>query len=193
MDEKKGNQKPENFERVMATTLSLIANRGPEQVTISGVARLSKVSRAWIYKYIGSSKEDLIRGATLYIGNNFSSLVARPKANDMEELKASLHWGNERFVENLKRYPWIPILFFRFGHSKSLIGSAVMEVQNNYIHILASELMLALPIQKEEAIRFAGLYTSMRMGAAHWWTNSSGDESGSHLLQKFDGLMALLS
>jgi len=190
------NQKPENFERVMSTTLSLIANRGTENVTISGVARLSKVSRAWIYKYVGSSKEQLIREATLYIGTTVSELVDRPTAHNLEELTASLHWGNERFVENLKRYPWLPILFFRFAHSKNPIGAAIREVQSNYVQLVATELMLALPLQKPEAIQFASLYTSMRMGAAYWWTserNKLGDSPDTFFLQKLDGLAALLS
>ena len=196
MDERKGNQKSENFERVMSTTLSLIANRGPDKVTISGVARLSKVSRAWIYKYIGSSREHLIRGATLYIGKNFSELVARPTARNMDELVASLQWGNRRFIENLKSYPWIPILFFKFGPGKNLLGSTIREVQKSYIHILASELTLALPHKKKEAVQFAGLYTSMRMGAAHWWISelsSLGDASEALFLQKLDALVALLA
>jgi AcrR family transcriptional regulator len=167
------NPKSENFEKVMESTLSFIASRGLDRVTVASIARLSKVSRTWIYKYIGSSKESLIRNATLHIGKVFSEVEARPEVTNKEQLIASLYWGNRQFVSNLQKYPWIPRIFFQYGHTKNLFGAAVQEVLGVYFKILVHEMESGLSISKKEAVHLAQLYTSMRMGAGHWWTTTA--------------------
>ena len=179
----------------MESTLSFIASKGIDRVTVSTIARLSKVSRTWIYKYIGSSKDSLIRNATLHIGKLFAEVESRPEINTREELLQSLAWGNRQYVHNLKRYPWIPKIFFHYSHSKNLVGTAVQEVLSTYYKILAEEIEAGLGIPKKEARRRAEMYTAMKMGAGYWWSGTelpAEQKKESFLIQKLDAMIAVI-
>jgi AcrR family transcriptional regulator len=190
------NSKTENYEKVMESTLAFIASKGLDRVTVSTIARLSKVSRTWIYKYIGSSKESLIRNATLHIGKVFSELAVRPEVRTREDLLFSLSWGNRQYAANLKRYPWIPKIFFQYSQSQNLVGTAVQEILSMYYKILATEIEAGLGLPRKEALRRAELYTAMKMGAGYWWSSSAlppEQKRESFLTEKLDAMIPVIA
>ena len=68
------DSKQEKLEKVAAACLSIVHAQGPRALTLSRVARSAGVSRAWIYKYIGGSHDELIECAAEYFGKIYSRL-----------------------------------------------------------------------------------------------------------------------
>ncbi len=93
------NIKLTKMTRVAQKTLFLCERNGVEAVTISRVATLAKVSRPWIYKYIGGTKNKVLNFAFNHFGNEFALLDSRPAPKNPQEWLESINAGFDHLLE----------------------------------------------------------------------------------------------
>ncbi|HEY8270714.1 MAG TPA: TetR/AcrR family transcriptional regulator, partial [Pseudobdellovibrionaceae bacterium] len=161
------NQKSEKMTLVAHRILFLCERSGVDSVTMSRVARMAEVSRPWLYKYIGQTKEDLVSFAFDHYGNEFALLNSRPNPRNFEEWMNSLESGFDHLLQMGRKNPWALSLYFRFkGHSGS-VGEKVRKIENQFIKKSAEEMTKALDFPKPQALEKARLINSVRLALAH--------------------------
>ena len=80
--------KQAKFQAVAEAIFTILIRGGIENLSHTRVAEVSKVSRAWVYKYIGKTSEDLIAFSLDAIGKEFAKigvLLAQQSADDVDE------------------------------------------------------------------------------------------------------------
>ncbi len=160
------SSKEEKYHRVYEECLKLIHENGLRSVNHSSVARKARVSRPWIYKYMGDSRDDLISSAVKYFGTEFTKFSLRkieitgPKA--MLRAMWEGTWNNLEFAS---QYPFIIALYVRFAGTDNILGQTIDEIETLYLRRLKSKFNQVLANEKlaEEA---AKIVKSIRIGAA---------------------------
>ena len=72
--ESEESSKEEKMKQVVSCAFNLLINFNIEDVTYARVARLTKVSRTWLYKYVGPSKNDLITFSIHFLGKQLKPI-----------------------------------------------------------------------------------------------------------------------
>ena len=112
--------------------LILLAQQGTQAVTHAKLARAAKVSRPWLYKYIGSSKNDLLEFAVAFFGRIYAELdcsisVRTPKQWVEEQMR-----GFNQQMDDSTKYPWILAIYFRFSGQRDIVGRAIAVIEKKY-------------------------------------------------------------
>jgi hypothetical protein len=152
---------------VSLAILEVIEREGLNGVTHSKIARLSKVSRAWIYEYIGKEKSGLID----YAAEVFSSFFARVKKTDRpntkEELKKRLIEGTEFVFQAVQENPVIIKLHFRFRGSSTPIGEVIKKYEKYWSDSMTKNFVQILKISPTQASAFSEMILTLRLGSAY--------------------------
>ena len=161
------NLKVEKMKQVAQKTLFLCERNGLDAVTISRVSQLSKVSRPWIYKYIGGTKDKLLAFAFDHFGNEFAMLDSRPSPKNSPEWLTTINAGFDHLLEIGKKNPWALPLYFRYKGHEGIIGSKVRDIEAKFIDKSATEMQKSLGLSKSAAQKQARLLNSIRLALAH--------------------------
>jgi AcrR family transcriptional regulator len=163
------NEKEQKFEEVSRTLFALLQTVGPAKITHSVVAKRAGVSRAWLYKYVGSKKEDLMVMAIQHLGKRLTERDLNDVITTKAELRESIVLGMQRMFENTRDYPWFIPVYFKFRGSPTAIGETIAGVEQDYIARQAKHFEKVFRYSKKQAVVAAEILTSFRMGLAFSW------------------------
>lgn len=163
------SDKESKFEVVTLTLFALLQTSGAAKITHSLVAQRAGVSRAWLYKYVGSKKEDLISMAIRHLGKKLTERDLGEVIESKEDLKNAIVLGMTRMFQNTKEYPWFIPVYFKYRGSLSAVGLAIAEVEQDYIARQAQLFEKVFRFPHSRAIIAAEILTSFRMGLAFSW------------------------
>jgi AcrR family transcriptional regulator len=164
--------KSENLKRVSGAVVSILDQRGIHALTISAVSRESKVSRAWVYKYIGKNKHDLMSIAILQFAEIFGNLDSRNAPKNGSEWVDHLINGTSKLLENSLKYPRAMTLYYRYSLDKNPLGFAIQKSENEYLKLLAKETKAAVGCSEGNSQKFAQHFTLYRIALAHRYAHN---------------------
>ena len=157
--------KDEKYTKAAEAIFHLLLQAGIPAVTHARVSRSSKISRGWLYKYIGKNREDLITFGIDYFGKIFIELdvqAAAPK--NKQEFFDFFVAGTERMLSYTLIYPWIIPIYFQFRASKSVVGERIRKISDAYLTRQMKELQPLFKIDAKEARICAEVLGGMRLG-----------------------------
>ena len=152
---------------VSIAILEIIESEGLLGVTHSKVARKSKVSRAWIYEYVGKEKVALIEFGADFFAGHFArtNLTALPQSKD--ELEMRLHEGMQYLFDSVESNPVIIKLFFRFRGSANVVGKIIQKHEKQWMKAATETIQKVVGLPDVEASLLAELVLTLRLGFAH--------------------------
>lgn len=158
---------------VSIAILEIIESEGLLKVTHSKVSRKSKVSRAWIYEYIGKEKSELIEfGADVFAGHMARvSLVDLPKTKDA--LQAQLKDGIKFLFDSVEQTPLIIKLFFRYRGTANPVGKVIQKYEKQWLENATKTIASVLGLPSDQASLLAESMLTLRLGFAHRVATSS--------------------
>lgn len=188
------NTKEDKQFAVSAAILEVIEKDGLTGVTHSKVSRKSKVSRAWIYEYIGKEKTALIE----FAAEVFASHFARTKLTDLpktkEELESRLKDGMDFLFNSVELSPVIIKLYFRFRGTDNPIGQVIQKYEKQWLGSASKTLVQLLGMPQEQALMLVELMLTLRLGFAHRLATSSKPKESRERAQKiFSYIHSMLS
>ena len=160
------DNKDAKYYRVYHECLKLIHEEGLKAVTHSSVARKAQVSRPWIYKYMGDSKEELIKNAVKFFGTEFTKFSLRKiEVTGPKAMLRALWEGTWNNLDFACEYPFIISLYVRFAGTDNILGQTIDEIETLYFRRLKSKFQQVLK-NEQLAEEVAHLVKALRIGAA---------------------------
>lgn len=161
------NSKQEKQFAVATAILEIIEAEGLLAVTHSKIARRSKVSRAWIYEYIGKEKGDLIDFAANELGGYFSRLNLGQFPKSLHELNVQLKEGSDFLIEAAFTHPTAIKLYYRYRGTSNSIGRIIQDYECKWIQLASKALTEVLDFSAENATLIVEMILTLRLGYAH--------------------------
>lgn len=152
---------------VAVAILDCIERDGLLGVTHSKVARKSRVSRAWIYEYVGKEKESLTEYAAEFLALEFSRVSLREFPVTKSELEIRLRDGIDFLLNSVALSPVVIQLYFRYRGTRNPIGRTIKKYEDLWLHSASKTLTDVLGFPPDQALKVADFVLSMRMGLAH--------------------------
>lgn len=156
--------KEAKFQIVAQSVLSLLASHGISSVSHSRVSRMAKVSRPWIYKYVGKSKKDLIQFAVKSFAEGLTALGGAPPMKDPEKILNHFFQNTWLIFEFAQKHPEVIQLYYRFMGSMNPIGEKISEFESEAMNRQATAIASGFGISKAEALLVAEMMITFRMG-----------------------------
>ena len=125
--------KQAKFQAVAEAIFSILIRGGIENLSHTRVAKVSKVSRAWIYKYIGKSSDSLIAYSLDAIGKEFAKVDGLLNQKSADEVRASLFQGTFRMLGESGKNPALLALYYRYAGTHNPIGLKIAELDQQYV------------------------------------------------------------
>lgn len=164
------SSKQQKMHDVAESIFGILINFNVEDVSFARVARLAKVSRPWLYKYIGTKKEDLIDFGILYLGKNLTEKDLDEKIESREALVQSVLKGMERMFQNSEDYPFFIPVYFRYKGTNTAPGKAIQHIEQAYVKRQTETLLkIYKSFDRRQAEFSAELMTTFRMSMAFNW------------------------
>jgi len=164
------NTKEEKFTKVAISIIRAL-NISVAHLNHSFVARDSDISRAWIYKYIGQSKEELLKFGVEFFGKMLGDIkgpitVAKTK----DEFKEHILAATWEIIEKFSLYPDLTLLYFKHCGQSTVIGKLIEDYEAEFIDQLRTTLIKLFNRGPQDAKLVAELIMSLRMGIVHRYT-----------------------
>lgn len=163
------SNKNEKFDVVCKALFSLLEQHGPFKVTHSLVSKKANVSRAWLYKYIGSNKEDLIRFAI----DHFAAMLIQNDMNQdirtKDDLLQIICHGINRTFDHTQTYPWFIPVYFKYRGTPTAPGRSIADAEQAYVKRQARHFESIFSYPKKNALMTSEILTALRMGLAFSW------------------------
>lgn len=169
MAEEQVTSKVDKMNRVAEHTLKLIHQHGLEGLTHSRLARAAGVSRPWLYAYIGKTREALIELAVMHFGRVYAQIDRPPVGHDPRSWVAGQVEGLRYSLHQVKKYPWLMPIYFRYRGTENAIGKCIGEAEKVYVKKQVVEMQNCLGIDVKEARAVAELCTAFKLGLAYRW------------------------
>lgn len=158
---------------VSIAILEIIERDGLLKVTHSNVSRKSKVSRAWIYEYIGKEKNALVEfGADVFAGFlSRVNLLELPKTK--ESLQLQLKDGVKFLFDSVEQNPLMIKVFFRFRGTINPVGKVIQKYEKEWLENASKTIATVLGLSGDQATLLAETMLTLRLGFAHRVATSS--------------------
>jgi AcrR family transcriptional regulator len=160
-------EKEHKIEAVAAATAKLLWQHGVEGVTHARLARASGVSRAWLYKYVGPKKEDLLRFVTEHFGAMLGKFQTRPRLDSKDNWIDDSVQGAFVLIVQAQQFPWVMPLYFRYVGTDSELGRCIAEIEKRYLDTSTVEIMKVFGMLEPRARWAAELMLTLRTGIAY--------------------------
>lgn len=188
------NPKEEKQLAVSAAILEVIERDGLLGVTHSKVSRRSKVSRAWIYEYLGKEKSGLIEFAAEVFASHFARANISTFPKTRAELERQLQEGVDFLFNSVELNPVVIKLYFRFRGTQNPIGMVIQKYEKQWLAGAAKTAVDVLHLPAEQAAIIAELILTLRLGFAHRYaTSASPIESREGARKTFEFIHSLLN
>ena len=187
------NTKQDKQLAVSVAILEVIEKDGLLGVTHSKVSRRSKVSRAWIYEYIGKEKSALIEFAAEVFASHFARAKMTTFPTTKAELEHQLNEGIDFLFASVELSPVVLKLYFRFRGTANPIGSVIRKYEKQWLTGASKTATEVLHLPAEQAAIIAELILTLRLGFAHRFaTSTKPAESRERAKKIFDFIHSLL-
>jgi len=166
----KDTDKQAKFERFEEVALKVIAERGLRGLNVSYIASKAGISRAWIYKYVGREKNQLIKAAAVGLGRRFARLDQQKVDGQSKEAQLQA-WkdGAGVTLDFGKKFPWVTELYFGHIGKSNPLGQAIDEITAFHVELDQAKFQKIFGKSKEDARRLAVEKLGVRMTYAHLW------------------------
>lgn len=162
-------EKQIKLDRAAQSILSIIVRFGLESLTPSRLARSADVSRAWVYKYIGGSKDELSKFAVEHFGKLLAQIDSKPKPStksffledEMRRLNNALDFG--------EKHPEIIQIYFFHKGSQSILGKAIENIESEYRTAKTFQIKSTFKVSEKDAEIYAEILSSIKMSLCHKW------------------------
>lgn len=161
------NTKTDKQLAVSVAILEVIEKDGLLGVTHSKVSRKSKVSRAWIYEYIGKEKNSLIEFAAEVFASHFARAKMTTFPKTKEELHHQLQEGIDFLFSSVELSPVVIKLYFRFRGAANPIGKVIQKYEKQWLTGASKAAREVLHLPAEQAATISELILTLRLGFAH--------------------------
>lgn len=153
------------YHSVYSAVLEILnSRRGLTGVNHSALSRGSGVSRPWIYKYVGKTKEEVIqRTAEHYIDELFCRRKL-PVINELGELKRFIREDSISFLKEAQNHHQLIPLIFIYFESAGPVGDIVRSVFKQYSKRLSKDIQRVLEISRDDAEFMSELISIIRIG-----------------------------
>ncbi len=159
--------KEKKFNDVYESVLTILnSHHGLHGINHTSLSRVSGVSRPWIYKYLGKTREEVIRKTTEFYIKELFQTRKSSTINSMTELKDQIREGTLHFLQQAQRYPKLIPLIFVYFESLGPIGVAVRDSFKLYSNKLAKDIQKVMGVSKGDSEVLAELVSIMRLGLA---------------------------
>ena len=176
MSAKSKNTKEGKQLAVSIAVLEVVEKEGLLGVTHSKVARKSKVSRAWLYEYIGKEKSALIEFAAEVFAGHFARAKLTDFPKSREELERHLKEGIDFLFDSVELSPVIIKLYFRFRGTDNPIGQVIQKYESQWLKAASKTAINVLGMPAEHTDLLAELVLTLRLGFAHRFATSAQPE-----------------
>ncbi len=166
MKEEVGSTKEQKYRVISNAILRLMDTQGQAAITHTRVSSASRVSRAWLYKYIGKKKEDLIHFAIVDYGKQFTNLDRPYRGKNPASFRHAVMLGNVEMFENALKMPHLISLYYKHIRSENELGKTIRKIEGLYIQKISKKIAQIYKIDFKKAQYFAELMTAMRMSLA---------------------------
>lgn len=164
---KPSDNKSEKYFAVSRAILEIIEEEGVEHLSHSKISRTSKVSRAWIYEYMGKEKTDLADIAAEIFASYFAKPDPTITVNTVLDLKKFLKDGQDLAFLKIKEEPVLIRLYFRFKGTPTPIGNSIKKYEKQWLDFMTAILMRVLKQDNEKASVIARVILTQRLGLYH--------------------------
>lgn len=127
------DSKIEKFDQVAKAIIHLVDLHGLEAITHARVHQASKVSRPWLYKYIGKEKKDLLAYAVNTLGRQWARLDSPWTAKDAKEFQERLIDSTLFAINFVKENPMMIGPYFRFKGTPTPIGKTIEHIEDQFL------------------------------------------------------------
>jgi hypothetical protein len=187
------NTKEDKQLAVSTAILEVIEREGLLGVTHSKVSRRSKVSRAWIYEYIGKEKGALVEFAADVFASHFARAKMTTFPKTKAELEQQLQEGVDFLFNSVELSPVVIKLYFRFRGSPNAIGTVIQKYEKQWLAGASKTAVDVLHLPAEQAAIIAELVLTLRLGFAHRFaTSAEPGESRDRAKKIFDFIHSML-
>lgn len=164
-----GHKSNKEFKQLAASAaiLEIIEHDGLLGVTHSKVARKSKVSRAWIYEYIGKEKSALIEFAADVFGGHMTRVTLTELPKTKAALQAQLKDATGFLFDSAEKNPLIIKLYFRYRGTANAVGKVIQKYEKLWLKDAAATAADVLNLTPKQASDLAELIFTLRLGFAH--------------------------
>jgi hypothetical protein len=159
--------KSQKYFAVSRSILEIIEKDGPASLTHSRLSRQSKVSRAWIYEYMGKEKSDLIEIAAETFSSYFSKASIMAEISNPEDLKNHLINSQDQAFQKIKDEPIIIKLYFRFKGTSTPIGISINKYEKYWLDIMSTNFMRSFNLDQSKALTISRIILTLRLGLYH--------------------------
>lgn len=160
------DSKIEKFDQVAKAIIHLVDLHGLEAITHARVHQTSKVSRPWIYKYIGKDKKDLLDYAVNTLGRQWARLDQPWTAKDAKEFQERLIDSTLFAINFVKTNPMMIGPYFRFKGTPTAVGKTIENIEDQFITHYTKEFSKHYGLGKAEARIRAMTILSTRLSLA---------------------------
>ncbi len=157
------------MDRVANAVFSLLFMLDEKGISMARVARSAKVSRPWIYKYIATNKEELIRFAILCTGKALTERDKELVVANRKEFVESILLGMKRMFQNTEQYPFFIPVYFKYKGTSGIAGQTIDLVEQAYNERQAKLMHSIFKMPNRAATFSAEMLTTFRMGLAFNW------------------------
>jgi len=158
--------KQAKFQAVAEAIFTILIRGGIENLSHTRVAEVSKVSRAWVYKYIGKTSEELIAFSLDAIGKEFAKVGVLLAQQTADDVRTSLFQGTFRMLANSAKNPALMALYSRYAGTQNPVGRKIAELEDEFLAALRSRLTQYFGLPASEAVVVAEVLHGLRMGLA---------------------------
>lgn len=188
------SSKDEKSQRVAEAILRIVAQLGVGGVTFARLAKSAGVSRSWLYKYVGKSREELLAFAVVYFGRMFSDLKTPDVQRTKSQWRTDVVEGFERLLTRAETYPAVIRLFFELEGTGGHLGRCLEELNERHADRERLELMRIYGKTAKEARSVSEALSVLRLALAHAWVHGRLGKrcSRAEVLAMFERMFAAL-
>lgn len=183
--------KEERRARVAEAVAKIVSLHGVEALNFSRTARTAKVSRAWLYKYLGANRSDLVHLAVDHFAMVFSRRSEKTSVDNLQVWIRLQIEDFDEFLSNVQQYPWAMSVYMRYKGSDTIFGERIREMERRFFKKSSEELRHALPMDAKKSLWTAEMLTAAKVGLAHHWSTST-DQRESRRMEMLMAFHAIL-
>jgi len=175
------------YNAVYAAVLEILNYRsGLSGLNHSVLSRESGVTRSWIYKYVGKTKEEIIkRTSEHYVHELYRDRKLTPLST-IKELRKYIREDSLSFLKQAQKHPQLIPLIFIYYDSIGPIGEIVRESFKIYSNRLSSDIQKLLEISKTDAELISELISMTRVGLAFFLVGRNQSKTKSNRSTNYD-------
>jgi len=158
-------EKIDKFKRVAKAVLKLLYLEGKSGLSFTKISKESKVSRAWLYKYVGKNTQDLL----IYAADHFGEEILS-RGGDISKIKTAEDLSHHALrttwevMDMFSNYPEVLSIYFRYNGRKSPLSDKIKEIEGKQFKVMGDAISKVTGISKKEAALVSEILMAIRMG-----------------------------